>query len=89
MGHIRATENTRDKASFHRGEICDIRQIRTQKRDEPMGEKVIFGTPHQSLSHLCLKLVTESSFCVFLVKSGGGTERDRAKTKYCAGVGAR
>ena len=75
------------KHPFTRGEIGDVRQIRTQKGDEPMGEKVIFGSPHQSPRHLCLKLVTESSFCVFLVKSAGKFERDRGKNKYCARVG--
>ena len=53
-----------------------------------MGEKVIFGTSHQSPRHLCLKLVTKSSFCVFLVKSGEEIERDWAKNKYCAKVEA-
>ena len=68
------------KASFHRGEICDVRQIRTQEGDEPMGEKVIFGTPHQSPRHLCLKLVTEFSFCVVSVKSGGELSGIRGKS---------
>ena len=66
------------EATFHRGEICDVRQIRTQKGDEPMGKKVIFGTLHQSPRYLCLKLVTESSFCGAEKSTGWrGTDKRR------------
>ena len=40
---------------------------------------VIFGTPHQSPCHLCLKVANKSSFCVFSGKSGGEIERNREK----------
>ena len=83
MGHTRATENTRGKESCHRGEIRDVRQIWTQKGDESMGEKVIFG--------LCVFLVKsegqierdrgENKYC-----AGVGVETVK-KTKTC-GVGA-
>ena len=54
----------------------------------PWGRESFFEPPPVSLP-VVPKTGDRVLFCVFLGKSGGEIERDRGKTKYYEGVGAR